>query len=206
MRQLIQRHELAELSDDDFKRLKRQVLLGNVPEALVRPAQIELLVASHSDVTRFDATLHKLTTSRKDQRPRTIDAALVSRHDSGAIHIREIAELTRPLVRGSISIISATCGLLFPLESLLPQHAGTPPAASFGAIVTSEEEQLDLISIGNTIQPGTTSIVAVYWYSRADAVTSSLRDFDRVTRHVLGEDVTSQIASLLVENTDARVS
>jgi hypothetical protein len=198
LRVLNQRYELGELTDDEFKRLKRNILQGAALDEEIRPAQIELLLATYSRFARLDAALDTFRAVVRSQHPRMIDSALISRSASGQVRVRIDAELTRPLVRGQISIVSAVCGLLFPLDTLLVEHRGTPIAASFGAFVGSDLDQTILRSIGNGIPAGTTSILVVCWSAATDLILESFPDVDRFDRPVVGDEIASGIKSILV--------
>lgn len=203
LRQLVERYELGELSDEDFTERKQKILRdGAIPEN-GRSAQIDLIVATCTDVAAIGAVLNALRSPRQRQWPRIIDVAILRKQGSGTIRIGVIPEMTRPLAAGSISIISAICGLLFPLNSLLPQHAGTPLAASFGSFAPPDDELSDLRSIGRLLPNETTSIVLVCWTVVADTITAAFGDADYVTYRTFGDVVASDISAVLSVGADA---
>ena len=203
LRRLVERYELGELSDEDFTERKQQILRdGAIPED-IGSAQIDLIVATYDDVAVIDPVLNSLRTPREPQWPWIIDIALLRSHGSGAIRIGVIPKMTRPLATGSISIISGICGLLFPLSSLVPQHAGTPVAMSFGSFAPPDDELSDLRSIGSRLANGTTSIVVVCWTVVADTITAAFGDADHVTCRTFGNTVASNISAVLAAGADA---
>lgn len=204
LRRLGLRYELGELSDDEYKQLKREILYGATPDAGVQVARIELYVATFTRLGQLDAALERLRIHGSDRRRPTIDTVMVRKLATGALRIRVHHDLTRPLLTGHVSVAGAACGLLFPLEPLLAGHAGTPLASSFDALAAPEPERTRLRAIGRDLAPGSTSIVAVCWSSARESVMAGLRTAERVERHVFGAEIATALTTILSASTELR--
>jgi hypothetical protein len=202
LRRLVARYELGELSDDDFTRMKKEILRDASIENSVPQPRIEILLATY-DVSRIDDAETALDGGQRRRIRGIIDAALITRMRSGVVRIRALPGVTRPLSTGHISVISGICGILFPLDALLPQHAGTPLAASFGAFVTTDAEQAELRSIGENIMADTIAILVVCWAAAGNAIAAALHDANGLIRKYASPELAVGIAMVLSAETES---
>lgn len=197
LRTLGRRYELGEITDAEFKQLKREILHGATTDAALLSPQIELVLATDTRLAVIDADLDRLHARWNAALRGLIDAVLITRSVTGAVRVRFDLELSRPIIPGEISIGCAVCGLLLPLGLLLPGHLGTPIAASFNALVAVGQEQALLLELGRSIDAATTSILVVCVSQAAGEIADALSDAEHTARHLFGDDIAHAISDIL---------
>jgi uncharacterized membrane protein len=203
LRRLVDRYELGELSDDDFKRLKQQILLGHATAENTAEPQVCLLLAVFAGAAGIDASLEAIRSLSRARRARIVDAATISKYTSGSVHIRAISDLTKTPAVGDVSIVGAICGLLFPPEALHVEHFGSSLAMSLGVLSWDPTHGQDLRVLGQSVHPGSSAVLIVCWPSVVNKLTSALRGFESVTHLPLRGPLADMIVAIIADTQDS---
>lgn len=202
LRRIVRRYELGELTDGEFKYLKRQLLHGQVPAEEDLASRIVLLLAGYSSLAALHASLEGVRSLPRTTRTRIIDAAITDRHADGFIQVRAIADISKMPDPQGISIAGAVCGLLFPADVLREGQHTRALNRSFGALNWNRVVQHELRAAGHEIAPRMSAILLLCWPAAADAVAAELHGYDTLKRTMLHDDVSDAIVAILA---DARV-
>ncbi len=174
-------YESGRISDREFRRRKRRLLLGPTPDS----DHLEMIVATYSNEDEANAALTRLRRLQRDRVILIIDGTAVARNPSGRIRASE----------HDMNAIGD--------ESVIDRLAEIVRAPVF-KVLRSDSEALDealrewtdygfsandLASIGRQLKPGQSAVFAVVFNLKPDRIAEELEGFAAYSRHTLGPSI-----------------
>lgn len=174
LQELVNQYEAGTITDREFRRRKRRILRGPLPDA----DRVELLVVTYLNEADADSALTHLRKLQRKGVLLIIDSTAVVRTDGGEIRMVEdsVGEIDgRPIVEGLAD--------LFFVPMLAASKPGQPDMDS---VVRDWQEygfsDEMLTSIGNELKPGHSAVFAVIYNFQADRLTKELEGFATFSR------------------------
>lgn len=194
LQDLVDRYEAGGLTDREFRKRKRRILRGPLPEA----ERVELLVATYQTESEADAALIELRKLQQGGVLLIIDSTLVVRTAAGDIRTVE-GSAGEP---AGISIAEGLADLIF---SPMFDTSGTSQEAVDLALrewIEGGFSREVLTSVGARLKPGESAVLAVVYNLREDHIAKELEGFSSFSRHHLSQATFRVLTASDVETPD----
>ena len=155
---------------------------------------LQVFVATFSDETQAASALQDFRAMDRDGSIELIDAVVVVRDAEGKVRYEETADPSgkRWAKRGAIA--GGLVGLLFPPSIIAGAVVGGVGGGLWGKVRDKGFKDDDLKAIGDSLEPGTSAIIAVAQDRVVERLVSGLEGYQRIARHAVSAE-----AAVLIE-------
>jgi uncharacterized membrane protein len=155
---------------------------------------LQVFVATFSDETQAASALQDFRAMDRDGSIELIDAVVVVRDAEGKVRYEETADPSgkRWAKRGAIA--GGLVGLLFPPSIIAGAVIGGAGGGLWGKVRDKGFKDDDLKAIGDSLEPGTSAIIAVAQDQVVERLVRGLEGYQRIARHAVSAE-----AAVLIE-------
>lgn len=197
------RHELGELSDDEFAREKGRILREvNRPHFGASPLQ--LIVATYASEAGASTEFDRLGALNQEITAGVVDAAVLARDLSGEVRVVAYGPAATGRSEGHPPAIDTIAGVMFPPSLVRGVEPGPPRNASIEALRGWQADAYELRAMGNRVMPGEAAIIAVVHGDEADEMVSHLHGYNSCTRHMLHPGIAGAMLGETAGDRDTR--
>lgn len=124
-----------------------------------------------------------------------IDAAIVVRTSEGKVKFEETIDPGGKTWGKRGAVIGGLVGLIFPPSLLGSAALGAGAGALWGKIRDKGIKDEDLKAIGQSMDPGTSALIAIAQDRMLEQLESGLEGYERIARHALSPDAVAAISA-----------
>lgn len=124
-----------------------------------------------------------------------IDAVVVVRSADGKVTFSETADPSGKKWAKRGAIAGGIVGLIFPPSIIASAIVGGAGGGIWGKIRDKGFKDDDLKAIGESLQPGTSAIIAIAEDRVVERLLSGIQGYQRIARHALSADAAAQIVA-----------
>lgn len=157
--------------------------------------QLEVFVATFSDEEQGGAALKDFQEMDREGSIELIDAAVVVRDADGKVKFEETADPSgkRWAKRGAIA--GGLVGLIFPPSIIATAAAGAAGGGVWGKVRDKGIPDDDLKAIGESLEPGTSAIIAVAEDRVIERLQRGIEGYRRIARHGVSAEASAAIVA-----------
>ena len=154
---------------------------------------VQVFVAAFGDETQAASALQDFRAMDRDGSIELIDAVVVVRSTDGSVTFEETSDPSgkRWAKRGAIA--GGLVGLLFPPSIIAGAVVGGAAGGLWGKVRDKGFEDADLEAVGDSLDNGTSAIIAVAEARVVDRLVQGLEGYRRIVRH----DVSAEASALI---------
>jgi uncharacterized membrane protein len=150
--------------------------------------QIELFVAVFGNETEAKEMLRDFQAAQKQGSIDLIDAAVIVRTSDGKVKVEETVDPSAKKWAGRGAIAGGLVGLIFPPSIIATALVGGGAGAIWGKIRDKGIPDSELKAIGDSMDPGSSAIIAIAQDRVVDQLASGLEGYERIMRHALSAE------------------
>lgn len=124
-----------------------------------------------------------------------IDAAVVVRREDGKVTFEETTDPGAKTWGKRGALIGGLVGLIFPPSLLGSAALGAGVGAIWGKVRDKGIKDEELKMVGETMEPGTSAIIAIAHDRMLEQFESGLEGYKRIVRHTLSPDAVATISA-----------
>jgi uncharacterized membrane protein len=125
-----------------------------------------------------------------------LDAAVVVRRADGKVTFQETADPSGKTWAKRGAVAGGLVGLIFPPGLLVSAAVGAAGGGVWGKVRDKGIKDDDLRSIGDTLQPGTSAIIAVAEDRMIERLQAGLEGYRKIARHAVSAEAAAAIIAV----------
>ena len=158
---------------------------------------LQVFVATFSDEVQAASALQDFRAMDREGSIELIDAVVVVRDAEGKVRYEETADPSgkRWAKRGAVA--GGLVGLLFPPSIIAGAVVGGVGGGLWGKVRDKGFKDDDLKAVGDSLEPGTSAIIAVAQDRVVERLVSGLEGYQRIARHAVSAEAAALIETEL---------
>jgi uncharacterized membrane protein len=154
---------------------------------------IQVFVAVFGNESEAKEALGDFQAMRKDDSIDLIDAAVIVRGADGKVKFEETIDPSGKKWAKRGAIAGGLVGLIFPPSLIGTAIVGAAGGGLWGKVRDKGFKDEDLKAIGESMDPGTSAIIAVAEDHVAEQLARGLEGYERIARHAVSAEAALQI-------------
>ena len=150
--------------------------------------QVQVFVALFDDESEAKETLKDFQAMQRAGSIDLIDAAVVVRQKDGKVKFQETADPGAMTWGKRGAVVGGVLGLIFPPSLIASAGVGAGAGAIWGKFRDKGIDDKDLKALGESMEPGTSAVIAVAQDRMIDQLETGIEGYQRVARHGLSAD------------------
>jgi uncharacterized membrane protein len=160
---------------------------------------VQVFIAAFETETEAGDVLRDFRAMDREGSIQLIDATVVVRGADGKVHFEETADPSGKKWAKRGAIAGGLVGLIFPPSIIASAAIGAAGGGVWGKVRDKGFQDSDLRSLGESLQPGTSAIIAVAEDRMIERLQQGIEGYQKIARHA----VSAEAAALIVAEVDA---
>jgi uncharacterized membrane protein len=156
---------------------------------------LEVFVATFSDEEQGGAALKDFQAMDRDGSIELIDAAVIVHGTDDKIRFEETADPSGKKWAKRGAIAGGLVGLIFPPSILAGAAVGAAGGGVWGKVRDKGFQDSDLQAVGESLEPGTSAIIAVAEDRVIEHLQRGIEDYRRIARHAVSAEASAAIVA-----------
>src|SRR3954451_11019266 len=156
---------------------------------------IQIFIAVYGDEVMAKQSLHDFQAMNREGSIELIDAVVVVRGADGKVKFEETADPSGRKWAKRGAIAGGVVGLIFPPSLIASAVVGGGAGGIWGKIRDKGFKDEDLKSIGETMDPGTSAVIAIAEDRMIERLEKGLQGYDRIARHAVSAEAAMAITA-----------
>jgi uncharacterized membrane protein len=156
---------------------------------------IELFVASYGTEGGAGAALKDFQAAHREGAIDLIDAAVIVHTTEGKVKFEETADPSGKKWAKRGAIAGGVVGLIFPPSIIASAVVGGGAGGIWGKVRDKGFKDDDLKAIGDSLQPGSSAIIAVAQDRVVEQLERGLDGYQRIAKHMVSADAAAAIVA-----------
>jgi uncharacterized membrane protein len=149
---------------------------------------VEVFVAAFDTEQKAGAALKDFQSAQREGAIDLIDAAVIVHTAEGKVTFEETADPSGKKWAKRGAIAGGVAGLIFPPSIIASAVIGTGAGGLWGKIRDKGFKDGDLRAIGESLQPGSSAIIAIAQDRMVEQLERGLAGYQKISRHVLSSE------------------
>jgi uncharacterized membrane protein len=158
---------------------------------------VEIFVAAFDNEQQAGVALKDVRSMDREGSIDLIDAAVIVRKADGKVRFDETADPSGKTWAKRGAIVGGLVGLIFPPSILAGAAIGGAGGGLWGKIRDKGFKDDDLKAIGESLEPGTSAIIAIAQDRVIERLEAGLEGYDRIAKHALSAEAAATIEAEL---------
>ena len=156
---------------------------------------VEVFVAAFGNEAQAGVALKDFRAMDREGSIDLIDAAVVVHGTDGRVHFEETADPSGKKLAKRGAIAGGLIGLIFPPSIIAGAVIGGAGGGVWGKIRDKGFKDEDLKAVGESLDPGTSAIIAIAEDRVVERLATGLEGYDRIARHALSAEAAATIVA-----------
>jgi Predicted membrane protein len=157
--------------------------------------QVQVFVAAFGNETEAGAALKDFRAMNREGSIDLIDAAVIVHGADGKVHFEETADPSGKKWAKRGAIAGGLVGLIFPPSIIVGAAVGAGGGGIWGKIRDKGFKDEDLKAVGESLDPGTSAIIAIAEDRVIERLETGLEGYNRIARHALSAEAVATITA-----------
>jgi uncharacterized membrane protein len=166
-------------------------------------SQVQVFIAAFDNETEAGAALKDFRAMNREGSIDLIDAAVMVHSSDGKVHFEETADPSGKKWAKRGAIAGGIAGLIFPPSILVGAAVGAAGGGIWGKIRDKGFKDEDLKAIGESLDPGTSAIIAIAEDKVLERLETGLEGYNKIARHALSAEAAARITAEIEDEGDA---
>jgi uncharacterized membrane protein len=154
---------------------------------------VEVFVAAFGNEVQAGVALKDVRAMDREGSIKLIDAVVLVHGTDGKVRIEETADPSGKKLAKRGAIAGGLVGLIFPPSIIAGALVGGTGGGVWGKIRDKGFKDEDLKVVGESLDPGTSAIVAIAEDKVVERLETGLEGYNRIARHALSAEAAAQI-------------
>jgi uncharacterized membrane protein len=160
---------------------------------------IELFVAAYGTEGGAGSALKDFQSAHRDGAIDLIDAAVIVHTADGKVKFEETADPSGKKWAKRGAIAGGVVGIIFPPSIIASAAVGAGAGGIWGKVRDKGFKDEDLKAIGDSLQPGSSAIIAVAQDRVVEQLERGIAGYERIAKHMVSADAAAAIAAEVEE-------
>jgi len=156
---------------------------------------VEVFIAAFGNETQAGVALKDFKTMNREGSIDLLDAVVLVRKTDGKVHFEETADPSGKKWAKRGAIAGGLVGLIFPPSIIAAAAVGGAGGGIWGKIRDKGFKDEDLKAIGESLDPGTSAIIAIAEDRVVERLETGLAGYERIARHALSDEAAATIVA-----------
>jgi len=156
---------------------------------------VELFVAAFDNEAQAGVALKEFRAMDREGSIDLIDAVVVVHGADDKVHFEETADPSGKKLAKRGAIAGGLVGLIFPPSIIASAVIGGAGGGVWGKIRDKGFKDEDLKAVGESLEPGTSAIIAIAEDRVVERLETGLAGYQRIARHALSADAAALIVA-----------
>jgi uncharacterized membrane protein len=156
---------------------------------------VEVFIAAFGNETQAGVALKDFKTMNREGSIDLIDAVVLVHKSDGKVHFEETADPSGKKWAKRGAIAGGLVGLIFPPSIIASAAIGGAGGGVWGKIRDKGFKDEDLKAIGESLDPGTSAIIAIAEDRVVERLATGLAGYERIARHALSDEAAATIVA-----------
>jgi len=157
--------------------------------------QVQVFVAAFGNEMEAGAALKDFRAMNREGSIDLIDAAVIVHGTDGKVRFEETADPSGKKWAKRGAIAGGLVGLIFPPSIIAGAAIGAAGGGVWGKIRDKGFKDEDLKAVGESLEPGTSAIIAIAEDKVVERLESGLQGYNRIARHALSAEAAATITA-----------
>jgi uncharacterized membrane protein len=157
--------------------------------------QVQVFVAAFGNETQAGVALKDFRAMDREGSIDLIDGVVVVHGTDGKVRFEETADPSGKKWAKRGAIAGGLVGLIFPPSILVGAAVGAAGGGVWGKVRDKGFKDEDLKAIGESLDPGTSAIIAIAEDRVIERLETGLEGYDRIARHALSAEAAATISA-----------
>lgn len=164
--------------------------------------QVQVFVAAFDNEKQAGVALKDFRAMDREGSIDLIDAAVMVHSTDGKVHFEETADPGGKKWAKRGAIAGGIVGLIFPPSIIAGAAIGAAGGGIWGKIRDKGFKDEDLKAIGESLDPGTSAIIAIAEDKVIERLETGLEGYNKIARHALSAEAAATIEAEVQSETD----
>lgn len=166
-------------------------------------SQVQVFIAAFDNETEAGVALKDFRQMNREGSIDLIDAAVMVHSTDGKVHFEETADPSGKKWAKRGAIAGGIVGLIFPPSILAGAAVGAAGGGIWGKIRDKGFKDEDLKAIGDSLDPGTSAIIAIAEDKVLERLETGLEGYNKIARHALSAEAAARITAEIEDEGEA---
>jgi uncharacterized membrane protein len=156
---------------------------------------VQVFIAVFGDEEQADAALTDFQAADREGSLKLLDAAVVVRRADGKVRLEEPKDPSGRKWATRGAVVGGLVGLIFPPSIIATAAVGAAGGGIWGRIRDKGFPDSELKAIGESLEPGTSAIIAVAEDQVIQRLQEGIEGYRRIARHALSAEAAAVIVA-----------